>query len=484
MTTDKRSTAERPNDRGVSILIIAVSMVFVLGMAGLAIDLASLYVGRSQAQRAADAAALAGATALVNDSCVTGTTGTGLSAGCMTMARQNAEAVGNANLIAGISPDIIDSDITFPNTSSSDPQVQVVAGRGTYDGVDHGNAMPTFFMKIFGITTASVSATAKAEAYNPSGSSTPIATSCVKPWMFPNCDQFNSTSPPNTACDQSDGYNGGSVGPFVNDDGTVARPLQYPNGAIGEPFEIKPGSPGNAAAPGQFYAAYLPSDTAVPTECPSCATQVSSGGTGSGALYRENIECCNTNELYCGETINLASSTQVTLQSAAGNKVGPTEQGINCLINQDESGGSNCGQDYIPNSDLSNPTQTACDDPTKNQPVSDLPRLLTVPPTVMPGANNLRDPSGTNPIPMSASNSVVVAPIFQGTVTSGQNTVVIAGFVQLFLRDYAKNQQGTVFAYVINVSGCKSGTTVPTTTGSSGPVTSTYGSSVPVRLIN
>ena len=42
--------------RGISVMIVAVGMIFILGMAGLAIDLASLYVGRSQAQRAADAA--------------------------------------------------------------------------------------------------------------------------------------------------------------------------------------------------------------------------------------------------------------------------------------------------------------------------------------------------------------------------------------------------------------------------------------------
>ena len=60
------------DDRGVSILIIAVSMIFVLGMAGLGIDLASLYVGRSQAQRAADAGALAAAQYLASFGCTAG----------------------------------------------------------------------------------------------------------------------------------------------------------------------------------------------------------------------------------------------------------------------------------------------------------------------------------------------------------------------------------------------------------------------------
>lgn len=478
MLTDDLSTARRLNDSGVSILIIAVSMVFILGMAGLAIDLASLYVARSQAQRAADAAALAGAEALVNQGCVTGTTGTGLTSTCMAFARQNAETVGNQNMIAGENPDITDSDIHFPNKTSSDPQIQVTAGR----------SVPTFFMKIFGITQASISAVAKAEAYNPSGSTTNIGTACLKPWLFPNCDEFNGTSAPNPDCDQSAGYNGGSVGPFVNSDGKVVRPEQYPNGALGEPYAIKPGSTGSAAAPGQFYAAYVPNADSVPSECPACAgTPTTSGSQESGALYQANIECCNTSPMYCGETLSTDSSAQATIiNDVNGNMVGPTEHGVDCLINQ----GNNCGQDFIPSSDLNASSGGAslinnpCADPTKKQGAVGLPQLLTVPPTIMPGANNLNDPSGKNAIVPSSSNSVVVAPIYNGIITSGQSSVTITGFVQLFIRDYAQNQQGTVYAYVIGISGCGSGTTTTGTTGSSGAVTSSYGSTVPVRLIN
>src|SRR5574340_467070 len=166
---------ERSNDRGVSIVLIAVGMVFVLGMAGLGVDLASLYVGRTQAQRAADAAALAGAQTLVTEGC-TSAGGSNISTTCQSLARQRAVAVGNANLIAGISPGIKDSDVTFPSTSTSDPQIKVVAARDT----SHTNAMPTFFVKIFGITSANVSASAKAEAYNPSGTGGSVGAQCIK----------------------------------------------------------------------------------------------------------------------------------------------------------------------------------------------------------------------------------------------------------------------------------------------------------------
>ncbi|MGH7969549.1 MAG: pilus assembly protein TadG-related protein, partial [Limisphaerales bacterium] len=183
MSACEKLTGRRPNERGVSIVLIAVGMIFILGMAGLGVDLASLYVGRSQAQRAADAAAIAGAQALVNSGC-TSAVGSTISTGCQALATQRAEAVGNLNLIAGVSPGITDADITFPSTNTNDPQIKVLAARDT----GHSNAMPTFFVKIFGIRSANVSATAKAEAYNPSSKGPLVGATCVKPWLLPNCD--------------------------------------------------------------------------------------------------------------------------------------------------------------------------------------------------------------------------------------------------------------------------------------------------------
>ncbi|MEJ2006953.1 MAG: pilus assembly protein TadG-related protein [Acidobacteriota bacterium] len=461
MTAAKRSTTERFNESGVSIIIIAVSLVFVLGIAGLGLDLASLYVGRSQAQRAADAAALAGAQAFVAGGCATGSTGTSANWGyCTAIATQRAESVGNRNLIQGASPAIKDSDISFPDTSGTDPQIRVVAGRGTYDGLDHGNAMPTFFMKIFGVMTASVSATATAEAFNPSGTQQTIGATCLKPWIFPNCDQFNPDT--NSDCKNGAGY-------FINTDGKVARPVDYPEGALGEPFLIKPGNPSGTASPGQFYAAYLSTTGAIPTDCPSCASTVTTGGTGSGALYRANIECCNANPIYCGETLDL----ETTLQSTPGDMVGPTYEGVNCLIHEDQiDGTATCGQDYVQG------LTDNCKDPPPAQGAAGLPALPQIPPLIMPGANNPLDPNGTSPI--SNSDSVITAPIYNGVIQPGQNTIHVAGFLQLFLRDTSQAQQGSTYAYVLNISSCGGGGSP----NPGGPVTASYGTSIPVRLIS
>ncbi|HVB29425.1 MAG TPA: pilus assembly protein TadG-related protein, partial [Terriglobia bacterium] len=123
MMTNLHASCKRHGDRGVSILIIAVSMIFILGFAGLGIDLGSLYVGRSQAQRAADAGALAGAGYLASNGC-TSSSGT-ITTDCQAIARQQAIAVGNQNLVAGISPAIGDADVTFLSTSASNPRIQV-----------------------------------------------------------------------------------------------------------------------------------------------------------------------------------------------------------------------------------------------------------------------------------------------------------------------------------------------------------------------
>jgi uncharacterized membrane protein len=145
MKTDGHKNCKRHDDRGVSILIIAVSMVFVLGMAGLGIDLASLYVGRSQAQRAADAGAIAAAQYLAAK--CTAASGS-IDANCQATAKQRAVAVTNANYIAGVSPGITTADVKFLQTSASDPQIQVLAARDTA----HSNPMPTSLSRFSGLT--------------------------------------------------------------------------------------------------------------------------------------------------------------------------------------------------------------------------------------------------------------------------------------------------------------------------------------------
>jgi Flp pilus assembly protein TadG len=439
------ASRNRYEDRGVSILIIAVSMVFVLGMAGLGIDLASLYVGRNQAQRAADAGALAAAQYLAQK--CTAANGS-ISANCQAVAKERAVAVTNANLIAGVTPNISTADVTFLETSANDPQVQVIAGRDT----SHTNPMPTFFVKIFGIYSANVSAKAVAEAFNPAGGGPPVGATCLKPWLMPNCDwshPYDSSKQiyNNPACFGSAQFLNNNP-PSVEYSTDLVNPGQYPSGVQGEPIQVKSSDPSKASGPSQFYPVFLPAGQ-VASACPSCATGGGGGGSGpsSGAFYRQNIECCNTTQINCGSQ---------TIQPITGNMVGPTGQGVDCLIHQKGSSGQDIMQ-------------------VNSGTGGDLW-------TITAGSANPYGLSG----PISTSDSVVTLPLYDGTTLCPGNScpsqvnITVVGYLQLFLNG---ETNGNVNATVMNVIPC------PASGGSPGngnpPVIASGGSSpVPIRLIH
>ena len=456
MKTKQRPNCRHHQDSGVSILIIAVSMIFILGMAGLGIDLASLYVGRNQAQRAADAAALAGAQILAKD-CTSAAGGT-ISQACQTLARQQAIAMGNQNTIAGISPNIQGSDVTFLSVSSNDPQIRVVAARDTA----HGNPMPTFFVKIFGIDQANVSATAVAEAYNPTGGPQSTSAKCLKPWLMPNCDWGHlytgayAVGPQNPAC--IDANNKLHPQFIMAPPGTtqltpaLSEPVLPQSDTQGELLTVKSSDPSLASAPSQFYPVFLPNNPGTAPSCPSCALQPGGGGPQAGSLYSENISCCNQTPITCGSQ---------TLQPITGNMVGPTANGIDCLIHQ--QGGS--GQDIFsttPNTSAGTPW------------------------TITGGQDNPYNLAGQT---ITSSDSMVTVPLYDGhTLCPGgscpsQVDTTVLGYLQLFIQG---EQHGNVSAYVMSVVGCpSSGSTTSGSGGpSTGPVAASGGTPIAVRLIH
>jgi uncharacterized membrane protein len=142
-----RNTSRRKGERGVTILLVAVALVVMLGMAALGIDVVTLYVARTEAQRAAEAAALAGARAFVasgftsgqlglvsssaaqDQACLSG--GSGVSAA----ANQEARAVAAQNQIAGQAASVLSIVCKF-TPKPENPQITVSVQR---------NDLPTFF---------------------------------------------------------------------------------------------------------------------------------------------------------------------------------------------------------------------------------------------------------------------------------------------------------------------------------------------------
>jgi hypothetical protein len=287
-------------ESGSTLYIVVVAMVGMLGMSALAIDMVSFYLGRAEAQRAADAAALAGATVFVNSGCTSGTGGCVAGGSQETPATQQAIDVGNQNLVSGQAAGIQASDVTFSYPSPQEPQITVTVQRTSA----RGNGMPTFFAKIFGIGTVDVTASAKAEAFNPSGSNVPVAVSCLKPFLVPNCDPAHAV-PANPSC------NGGG-GQYFDASGHIVHPGAYPAGVIGQPWQLH-----SNAAPSQWYL-------------------IGFGGSSSAAELTASIESCAPAPVACGDTLSTAN----------GNMVGPVFQGVETLIHA-TGNGLNRGQDSI-----------------------------------------------------------------------------------------------------------------------------------------
>ena len=181
------------------ITLVAVFLLFAVGaMAVLAIDVASFYAARSEGQLAADSAALSAARALANSGMTSNPADTDLAANAegiaTTLALQVAtnNAVGGRNLLGSVNCGN-EVCVSFNNGDANfgtNPHVTVTVTRSD---------LPTFFARIFGKNLVTVQATAVAEAYNPSGfnvtagGATPVAPTCVKPWVLPNMSPLDST---------------------------------------------------------------------------------------------------------------------------------------------------------------------------------------------------------------------------------------------------------------------------------------------------
>lgn len=189
----RKKISGRKNEQGVVITLVAVFMLFVVGaMAALSIDAATIYTARSEAQLAADGAALAGARVLANSGMTSdpNAVSDGLMSNAQTLASAVATQVAGQNTVGGAIPTSI--NVSFGGNPPTNPTVTV--------RVQNTN-LPTFFARIWGTTQLTVGASATAEAYNPSGANAlngatiPVAPICVKPWLLPNMDPTNGSNP-------------------------------------------------------------------------------------------------------------------------------------------------------------------------------------------------------------------------------------------------------------------------------------------------
>jgi Flp pilus assembly protein TadG len=471
---------------GVTMVLVAIAMVAIIAMAALSIDVVTLYLARMEAQRAADGAALAAAR-VISVSGMTGdpnnTSGSwsqicGGSSGLATLA---AESVATQSTIGAVAPTI---NVTYSAGGSTSPNC---SGLPSAFGVNpmvtvqiSRNNLPTFFSRVWGNTGNSVTASATAEAFNPSNSGNegngstgtiiPVEPRCVKPWMVPNQDPLNP--PPASGIYCNDPPLHGPTVPcnsLVNTgSGAITNPGISLNGGsssgvIGETFwlgadcthtgggcNLRTGTnQPQANLNTNSYVQGPPNLLYVPGQAPTSVVALPSCASG-GDSFEQAIAGCDQSTVYqCG----VALGNSVNLSENPATQLGDTTSGVACLIHEGSStAGQPDGQDTI--NDTTYPFQFLAG-----------------------GSNPIVTGGFASGTQISTSNSIVSLPIYSNNIntTSGTtSSVTIVGFLQVFINSV--DQFDNINVTVLNVSGCGNGTN---TTG-----TAVAGSSpVPIRLI-
>jgi len=435
----------RKRERGQTIILVAIGIISLLAMAALAIDIVTLYAARSETQLAADATALAAAKAIADSGFTTLPPGDPniVNGNAQTLAQNMATAAISAmlnpansppiNRVAGIQPVLVGTPtLFFPALAippNSNPHITVTL---------QVTALPTFFARIWGNRTATVTASATAEAYNPANvqNYTPIAPKGVKPWLIANADPTRPVVPPPTFIDPSTGA--------------------VESGVIGESFNLTADcahNPRNSCTlnhnpptsnSGTLQVDYVPAPvTANPNDI--CPTPASCTENAAYPDYQDSIQCHDVNPYPCGGAINNFSWDPTV--NPRGRR-GPTAYGAECLIH------AASGQDLLQNLGPwpTGPFQFQAQSGPQN-------------------GNTVTTSSSIVTIPIIDTSSPTV---FQANPPYG---VTIVGFMQAFINQVQPGNLGDVNVTVLNIAGC-SATPNPTN-----PVVGSGTSPIPVRLI-
>jgi hypothetical protein len=276
------------DERGVALIVAAGSMVALTSAVALAIDVGMLTVARTQAQTAADGAAMAGAAMLIGapDNAV--------------LARFEAIEYAGFNAIQGDGALVLDEDVTV-DLAARTVAVQVLRTE------ERGNPMGTFFARIFGVSSVNITAYAKAKASDAGG------INCLLPLAVP--DRWRDAGGPGNPSTEFNPELGDEYVPWMdmstdpptfNDDGTATG---YSESDIGDEIVLTSNKPGENYTE-EWYYAWRPE------------------GEQGAEDFEANIQGCVDPSVtyYLGLTAVLSES---------GNQVGKTRSGFENLINSD-----------------------------------------------------------------------------------------------------------------------------------------------------
>ena len=313
------SSSLRSSERGAVALHVAIVMVTLIAFLTFVVDYGVMWVGRREAQNAADAGALAGAIAMAFDANGwTDRTPTG-------PGRTSARQMALTNAIWGVAPSVNMATDVFFTGQPADMCPADAAGNTPCIRVDvyrtqaRGNPLPAIFGQTVGLITQDVRATATARVAIADSSD------CLKPWVIPDkwIDNYDVTNPTETPPawtpdDRFETHTGGGqptplpnpdvyVPPGPNGAGSGFTALPPPQGDLGTRITLKNGQPQDAIAPGVFYPVRIPRYD---------------GGSQGGSDYENNLATCAGIPIGIGDV----------LVSENGNMIGPTRHGVDALI--------------------------------------------------------------------------------------------------------------------------------------------------------
>ncbi len=451
-------------ERGQTIILVAIGLVSLLAMAALAIDIVTLYAARSETQRAADATALVAAKAIADSGFTTLPPGDPniVNGNAQTLAQSMATSAINAmltannppiNQVAGMQPGLVGTPtIFFPataNPQNSNPHITVTL---------QVTNLPTFFARIWGNRTATVTASATAEAYNPANvqNFTPIAPRGVKPWLVANADPNQPSLPIPT--------------PFITTSTGVIETNTVAN-IIGETLNLTPDCPSGPTCVSPIHippglgtqnnqitypqVEYVPAQV-TPNSNDVCPLPASCTENPNYPDYQYSIQCHDVNPYPCGGSVNNFSWDPTVNPRHPTHLSGPSALGAECLIRA-TSAGAGQEQDVLQNF---GPWPAA---PFQFSAQSG------------PQAGNV----------VTTSSSIVTIPIIDNTALNFHSTgtygVTVVGFMQAFINQVQDGTGGTnrgdINVTVLNIVGCS---TTPT---GANPVVGPGTSPIPVRLI-
>lgn len=321
------------SERGAVLIHVAIGIVVLIGFLTFVVDYGVMWVGRGQAQNAADAGALAGAVAMAFDP--NGWTDRSATGPARTSARQMAVA----NWVMGQAPNVnMASDVYFTDQPADMCPADANGLTGcirvdVYRNQARGNPLPSIFGQAFGITAHGVRATATARV------AVADSSDCLKPWAIPdkwidNYDVTNpvETNPPQwTEDDAFELHSGNNGPPLANPDVYIPPSSSGPGSGftvaadLGTRVVLKTGSPSSSLSPGVFHPVRIPRYD---------------GESQGGDEYRENIATCAGVPIGVGDV----------LESENGNMIGPTRQGVNDLIALDPNAQWDSGSNAVINS--------------------------------------------------------------------------------------------------------------------------------------